>query len=220
PATVPTLSLPAGVRRATVGRLRVGANWDPEPGAWRRLGIILTNDHRLWVDVVPVDAADAQLKGVPLVHWTGTGAVKLTPAQRAALKAYVAGGGTLVVDAAGGDRAFADAAEAELAATFGTKPGEVGMVLAADDPVYRLAGARIDRFEYRPYLIARGVGKLNAPRVRGIERAGRTGVFFSRDDLTAGCVGQPTDGILGYAPATATAILRNITLTATKNSRQ
>ena len=41
-------------------------------------------------------------------------------------------------------------------------------------------------------------------------------VFFSPEDLTAGLVGQPTDGILGYDPATATDIMRNIVVYAAK----
>ena len=55
-------------------------------------------------------------------------------------------------------------------------------------------------------------GKLNEPRLRGITQNGRVAVFYSREDLSAGLVGEPVDGIIGYTPATATAIMRNILL--------
>ena len=37
-------------------------------------------------------------------------------------------------------------------------------------------------------------------------------MIYSREDLSAGLVGQPTDGIFGYAPSSATAIMRNIVI--------
>ena len=40
----------------------------------------------------------------------------------------------------------------------------------------------------------------------------RVAVFFSREDLSAGLVGNDVDGILGYTPDTATAIMRNVLL--------
>jgi len=54
---------------------------------------------------------------------------------------------------------------------------------------------------------------MKAPRVQGITFAGgRVGVFFSREDLSAGLVGQPVDGIVGYDPHTATTIMSRIIL--------
>lgn len=206
------LRVPSDARRMTVGRLKIGDNWDPEPGAWRRLSTLLANDFRLFVEVKAVEPSPAQLAGVKLLHWTGTSRVTLTDAQRKAIDGFIKGGGTLVVDAAGGSTDFADSASAELKAIFGT----TGALLAGDDPVYRLREARIDKFEYRRFLSSRVTGKLNSPRMMGIDRAGRTIVFFSREDITGGCVGQNTDGIAGYSPATATAIMRNVSLLAAK----
>ena len=50
------------------------------------------------------------------------------------------------------------------------------------------------------------------PRLKGVEVGGRTAVLFSREDLTAGMVGQDVDGVFGYTPAVATAIMRNVAL--------
>jgi len=216
PAEVQYLKIPDGARRLVVGRLKVGDNWDPEPGGWRRITNLLANDFNLFCEVRPVTATPADLSRVKLLHWTGTTAVKLTDAERAAIAAFIAAGGTLVVDAAGGSSAFADAAAAEIKPMFNTQGDVIGQVLAPDDPLYRLREARIEAFKYRRYVSLRATGKLNAPRLQGIDRAGRTIVFFSREDITGGCVGQNTDGISGYAPETATAIMRNIALSVAK----
>ena len=211
--------LPPGGRYLVVGRLRVGDNWDPEPGAWARLTNLLANDHKVFADARPVDAVPAQLADVGLLHWTGTTAVKLTAAQRAALADFAAKGGTILVDAAGGSAAFAESAQAELIAAFGQTGKEFGAVLPPDDSVFRVRGGRIDKVTYRRYYVPRAAGKLDAPRLRGIDQGGRTVVYFSREDLTGGCVGQETDGILGYSPKSATAIVRNIAVLAAARRR-
>ena len=55
-----------------------------------------------------------------------------------------------------------------------------------------------------------GVGKLSAPRLAAVEVGGRPAVFFSREDLSTGLVGVPVDGVIGYDPDTATALVRNV----------
>ena len=62
----------------------------------------------------------------------------------------------------------------------------------------------------------RVLGSSRAPRLRGIEINGRLAVIYSREDLSAGLVGQAVDGIIGYDPATATALMARILLHVTK----
>jgi hypothetical protein len=91
--------------------------------------------------------------------------------------------------------------------------------LRGDHPVYNLPGAKLDRFGYRRFA-RKILGDLKGSRLKGI-KAGtgdRVGVFYSREDLSAGIVGEPIDGIIGYDVATATAIMRNIALYAAANS--
>jgi hypothetical protein len=195
-----------------VARLDVGENPNPEPGGWRRLAVILRNENQLALTADMVKLAPGALKDAKVAHLTGTTKFKLAPEQQKELKDFVARGGTLVVDAAGGSVEFAKAAEAELAATFGGKPGELGEILPEEHPLYNWPGAKIERFDYRNYVKGHMSGKLNEPRLRGITQNGRVAVFYSREDLSAGLVGQPVDGIIGYTPATATAIMRNILL--------
>ena len=67
---------------------------------------------------------------------------------------------------------------------------------------------------YRKFAVAKH-GSLNVPRIRGIEQGGRIAVFYRAEDLSAGLVGQPIDGILGYSPEAATDIMRGIIAYAT-----
>lgn len=200
-------------RTVKVARLMVGQNWDPEPGGWRRLGAILHNDYRTDLDVHAVDLAKEKLSGYRVAHLTGTRKFALTQEVRNALVEFVVHGGTLVVDAAGGSREFADAAEVELAQMFGAEAvTKLRTPLPPNSAVYTLPGAPVGPIAYRTFARKVVTGDARSPRVRGIDRAGRVGVFFSREDLSAGMVGQPVDGIVGYAPDTATSIMRNIIL--------
>jgi hypothetical protein len=197
-----------------VARLNVGDNADPEPGGWRRMANVMKNDHKLALAVEPVSLGGGKLGGYKVAHLTGTTGFKLDDAARKELADFVAGGGTLVVDAAGGSAAFADAAELELAAAFGADAAR-GMArrIRSDHPVFNLPGVKLDRFGYRRYA-RKIVGDLKGPRLKGIQAAGgnRVGVFYSREDLSGGMVGQAVDGVVGYDVATATALVRNILL--------
>ena len=213
---------PVGVpsRTVRVARLHVGENWDPEPAGWWRLDAILRNGFAVGLSTEPVVPTDGKLNGFTVAHLTGTTPFTLPPEQRREIMRFVAAGGTLIVDAAGGSRDFADAAEKELATMFGGRAGDVGELLDLTDPLYTHPKAKIATIEYREYMRQRTAGRLNAPRVRGIKvpapgGAGmRTGVYYSAEDLSAGLVGQPVDGIMGYTPDRATAIVRNMILLA------
>jgi hypothetical protein len=198
-----------------VARLMAGDNPDPEPGGWSRLANLMHNQDRVALDMQPVKLGEGKLAGFKLAALTGTTKFILRDEQRKELKAFVDQGGTLVVDAAGGAGDFAASAERELPAMFGVGSiDSMGSILPPDSPLYLIDGARIETFQYRPFVRGKLLGKLTAPELRGIQVGNdkRIGVFYSPLDLTAGLVGQPVDGIFGYAPETATAIMRNIVL--------
>lgn len=195
----------------TVARLEVGDNWNPEPAGWPRLAAILHNQDKLAVTVKDVKLDPANLQGVKIADLTGTTNFKLSDAQRQALRQFVEEGGTLIVDAAGGSERFADSAETELQATFGSALAS----LSPDSPVYNLPDSKIQSFRYRDFarrLLGNG---SKTPRVQAIKIKNRPAIFYSREDLSAGLVGEPVDGVMGYDPATATAIMRNLVLFAT-----
>ena len=43
---------------------------------------------------------------------------------------------------------------------------------------------------------------------------GRNAIYYSREDLSGGLVGEPVDGIVGYDPDSSTAIMSGIIATA------
>ena len=120
------------------------------------------------------------------------------------MKKFVDGGGTLVVDAAGGNTEFAAAAETELKAVFPALPD----VLPEDHGVYS-AGAKLTTAAFRRFGRIR-LGENKGLRLRGLDVAGHTRVFYSPEDLTEGMVGEPVDGVYGYTPEVATQLMANI----------
>jgi hypothetical protein len=198
---------------AKVARLIVGDNPDPEPGGWRRLAALLHNKFKADVTVEDIRLGQDRLSGFKLAHLTGTSRFKLTDAQRAALAEFVIRGGTIVIDAAGGSTEFAESAETELRTIFGEAATKaLGDPLDIESPVYILADAKIESVFYRDIYKQKVVGKLKTPRIFGLAQGDRIAVFYSREDLSAGIVGEPVDGINGYTPQSATELMRNITL--------
>ncbi len=196
-------------RTVKVGRVEWRGNWDPEAGAWQRMAGLGAAEFRTRIEVVnrKGEALDAQ--ETPLAHLTGTGELKLTEAEAAGLQAYVAGGGLLCVDAAGGDKVFAESFEAWARKLWPETPLSG---LLANDPIYNGGlkdAVKIAKVEYRKGMKAeprRGKG----PALQGITRGGRHGVIFSEDDLTAGMAGVECLGIVGYSSADAVRVMRNV----------
>ncbi len=189
-----------------VARLEYPGNWDPESAGWRRMRAIMRNTHRtdLTVESVKLGGGKLTAGGYAAAHLTGTAKTTLSQAAQAELKKFVEGGGTLIVDAAGGSPDFAISIEPTLRTMFGA----TGMkTLRPNHPV--LAGPEKVTIEYRAYA-RKTLGNLRTSRIQGVEVGGKTRVFFSGEDLSAGLVGQPVDGIHGYEPEVAAAIVGNI----------
>jgi len=199
-----------------LARLHNGPGTDPEPGGWRRLAAIMRNQGGVDLQVTDVDAGDGSLAigGFTVAHLTGTRELELSDAARREIAAFVSGGGTLIVDAAGGSRAFAESARAELGEIFGDAARQLDRPLRIEDPIYSAGDQMIHGrdIQYRPY--ARLVlSDVKQPRLRGIRFGGtRTGVYFSAEDLSVGLVGQPVDGIVGYQPDLATKLMERMIL--------
>jgi hypothetical protein len=192
-----------------VARLQCGDNCDPEPGGWQRLAAVLHNQHSTDLSTEPVPLGQDKLSGFSIAHWTGTTKVALSDAQRSELKKFVTAGGTLIIDAAGGSPQFASTAEAELIKTFGDDKS-FQQALPPDHPLFSFGDQKAVSIGYRRFARDALVGKLKAPRLRGIQVNGRLAVIFSAEDLSEGLVGQPIDGILGYDPETATSLMSSI----------
>jgi hypothetical protein len=76
-------------------------------------------------------------------------------------------------------------------------------VIPLEDPLYTAGGYKLKRIIYRSFARSK-LGQIRTPQIRGIKINGRWAVLFSKEDLSAGLVGQPIDGIVGYEPETAT----------------
>lgn len=200
----------------TLARLAYKGNWDPEPGGWVQFGNILHNTKNLGLDVQAVPLGEDKLTAVdkktkkPLyqfAHLTGTAAVKFEDKQLAEIKAFLDAGGMLIIDSAGGSSAFANSVSSEFARVELILPPPV---LSETDPLINGGGVGVDcsKVSYRPWARL----TTRKPRLRAQTTNNRKVIFFSEDDLSAGLVGNPIDGIKGYNPVWATNLMTNIML--------
>ena len=201
---------PAGSpsKKVKVARLKYAGNWDPEPLAYERMGRLLAQEAGIGLEVAETEIKDLAGAGAAVAAITGTGALQVSEAEKAALKKFVEGGGLLLIDAAGGSRAFAESAEGVIGEVFGAAAIKR---LSADSPAY--SAKEIKDFRYRRQAKARLAG-AKGPQLQGVTVGGKLAVVFSREDLTGGLVGYASFACDGYAPQTAYEILRNVMMTA------
>lgn len=202
----------------SIARLKYDGNWNPEPGGWDQMRAILRNklalDRKTSVDlqVQEVELGNGNLDGFKIAHLTGTDAITLDKKAIDQLKSFVNKGGLLVIDAAGGSSAFKSSIEKQLSTIWPEAGNDGGEVLTGDHPIFRPIGNEPFEVEYRAYAVLNLTGTLSAPRLRGIKVNGHLGVIYSPEDLSAGLVGNEIDGIIGYSPQTATALMTRIIL--------
>ena len=188
----------------TVARLKYAGNWDPEPGGWRRFNNVMRQSQATAVSIRTVELGKGDLAGIKIAHLTGTDDMKLAEQQREALRKFVEQGGTLVIDAAGGSSRFAASAEQELAQLF---PADKPVVIADDHAICDALAYGTPMFRA---FARKVVGRNNKPLLQGITIKGRLAVIYSREDLSAGLVGQAVDGIVGYEPVAASVLMAGI----------
>ena len=200
----------AAGERIKIARLKYGGNWDPEPLAYERFARLMAWTAKAPVEVVgPVEIAQLDVAEAKIATLTGTEKVSLSASQASALRKFVAGGGTLIIDAAGGSREFARSMDSLLASGFGrSRPRR----LSTNAAIYKLAGKEIREVGYRRKArVDRGLRRL--PNLRGIEAAGgRVAVIYSTEDLTAGLVGYQCVDCIGYVPDSCFELMRNAVL--------
>ncbi len=197
------------VEKLKVAIVKHAGNYQPEPLAWKRFAILMGNRHQVEVTVSdPTPPAGLDASRWPVAAMTGTTEFSLSDEQRKALAAYLSGGGTLIVDAAGGSKPFADAARKEFADLL--SDAEEGPI-ALSHPIFTKVGPTITKATFRrtSMLAARPPSR---PRIRAIIHKGRIAVIFSRDDLTVGLLGYPCWGLKGYSPESSFEIMRNLLL--------
>jgi hypothetical protein len=116
------------------------------------------------------------------------------------------------VDAAGGSGAFATSAETMIASLF---PGKELAVIEEADALFKAASEAEIPIGYRSFT-RKVLGSMpKGSRLKGIKVGERYGVIYSREDLSAGLVGQEVDGVAGYTPSAATRLMTQILFHAT-----
>lgn len=195
--------------RATikVARLKHSGNYDPEPLAWGRLAVLMGKAHRIGLEVsAPMEMEKLDAKAWPIASITGTAALELTEAQRAALRAYLAAGGRLIVEAAGGSKEFGRSAEQQIVPLV--SQGRL-VPLVSSHPIYRLP-ERLESVTYRSaYAMTLGAER-SRPRLGAVLDDRGVAIVFSGEDLSAGMLGTSPYQLRGYSAQSAVSLMTDI----------
>ena len=198
-------------RTIKVTRVKHSGNWNPEPLAFERFGRLMALKHGIGIEVAgPVEVGQLAETGAKVATMTGTGAFTLSAEATASLKKWLEAGGTLVVDAAGGSRLFAESAEVMLRGMFGRRSVRR---LSGSADLFKLPNMRIPSVRFRRQARVR-YGLRGRGNLRGVQIDKRFAVIFSKHDLTGGLVGYPSYSCIGYEPASCFRIMRNAVLLA------
>ena len=206
------------VRTIELARVKYGGNWDPEPGAWPRMVKLAQAQFHTDLHLTTVPAAALDPTKTPIAHMTGTAAIRLDDDAKKGLVDFVGKGGTLFIDACGGNNSFSTSVKDILGGLF----KDMGSLepIPPDSPLYSGAGAdsvKLDEVNWRRYTRIRdNATPDDHPRLLGIKKGDRFAVIFSGDDITSGLLGTNTWGIAGYAPKSAQDLARDILLYAPK----
>lgn len=186
----------------TVARLTYPGNSDPEPAGWQLLTNYLHNQQNLKLTVTPIELGQQVGEDIKVAHLTGTATLKLNAEQKAALLKFVTGGGTLIVDACGGQSAFAHSVLTELSDALQIKPEQITAVPG------ELPLAQMSKVAWRKYLPDK-TEPLKGLQMRYV-KVGSGQVYYSAHDISTALVGQAVDGVWGYTPETARQIMTTL----------
>jgi hypothetical protein len=124
-----------------------------------------------------------------------------------AVRAFVDGGGVLLIDSCGATTEFADSMKLAIEATF---PEQTFRAMPRTHPLLEPGAPGMDELRkprLRPFVAERGP----APRASlQVLRSGAGVVLLSDIDITSGLLGTETWGIYGYEPAYAQSLMKNL----------
>jgi hypothetical protein len=206
------------VKTIKLARLKYPGNWNPEPAGWPRLAAIVHNENKINLVLETVELGKGQLAGkYRIAHLTGTTAWTMPAAALDDLRAFIKEGSTLIIDCAGGSTEFAGTVEASLAKLYPDAAHQLSTTLPPDHPLFKATTGQQTPIEWRRWT-RKLLGNLRSHRLRTIEVDHRIAIFYSAEDLSAGLVGEAVDGITGYEPATAAALVSDMILFSTGNA--
>jgi hypothetical protein len=197
------------VRSVGVGLLKFRGNWNPEPGAWKRMVKLAATDFQTNVTVTDVSPANLNGSNLKVLNLTGTGQVRFSAGDIADIRKFLNSGGMLFANAAGGNLPFSDSVQNLIQKLY---PHTPLISLPNKSTLYQgnfPGGINTEHALYRRYYITK-MGFRKSPQLLGLKKNGRWVVIFSQQDITSGLLGTNTWGILGYAPKTAIDLTRNV----------
>jgi len=208
-------------KTVAMARLRYKGNYDPEPLAYERFARLMGRRRQVKVEVVgPIAITELSAARTKLAVLVGTASFTPEDAEIDALAKFIREGGTLLLDAAGGDpgggepRGFARSADSLVSRMF---PKQRLALLASTAPLYRMKGMEIQKVRWRRATMQKLAG-IRRPLLRAIVVDERPAVIFSREDITGALVGCGAYSAYGYHPGTtkdpgpAFRLMRNIVL--------
>ncbi|HOD82776.1 MAG: hypothetical protein BWX88_05277 [Planctomycetes bacterium ADurb.Bin126] len=197
-------------RTVQVARVRHAGNWNPEPLAYERFERLMAQQTRTKIEFKTVKVADLPGSGCSVALLTGTGKFPLLAMDKGPIEKFVASGGTLVIDAAGGSTQFAQGAEEFIRSVYGPREPRP---LSTGADLYNLKGMSIREVDYR-YQTRQRLGRTKLPNLKAVILKDRPAVLFSAEDLTFGLLGVNSFPVNGYTCESAFEIMRNIVLSA------
>ena len=209
---VPPVDFPT---RGTVPVQRLtyaGGRCDPEPSAWPQFARWFARQTSLKLDVRPTPIQGVDLHAGPVAVLTGNAAVDFSAMDTHALRDFVSGGGTLVIDADGGEADFVKSVRDELLPT--AFPGAVAGGMPADHPILAGTGdcmTPLPKPRLRKYATEQLGLSASPPGVQYFTVGSGT-VIVSDLDLTTALLHSTTYGVMGYTPDYADGLYKNAIL--------
>ncbi len=199
-------------RTIELARVRYDGEWNPEPYGWTRFENYMNNEAATRVLVTSGVALDSEdLKAFSVAHMAGRGAFTLRPEELRGLRQFLSSGGTLLADAVGSEREFAQSLEAAVREAMREEP----RALPPDSPILTGEGipgaVSLRGVAYRRAVRSAGRGQ-EYPRLVSFQGRRRAMVVYSPLDLSVGLLGTQVYNLQGYEPETALRIMRNLVL--------
>ncbi|MBI1375230.1 MAG: DUF4159 domain-containing protein [Phycisphaera sp.] len=190
-----------------VARVLYDGNRNAESLVWQTLG---ETDAKVDTNVADVELDKLAGANAPLAHLIVTDGITPTDDQANALRDYVKRGGTLLVEAGGGQSRFGEAAMMLVAQVFRDdrlRPISIGIPMITGEG---FNGYDVTNVHYRRFTLLRQGAGVEAPRLMTVEIDGEPRVIVSLDDLSLACLGVRRWGVDGYATDSARRLLSNI----------
>jgi len=190
-----------------LAQIKHGGVWNTDPGGPANLLKVLATRTNIRVTLRKrsVELGKDSLEGIGMLYASGVDTFRFSERERAALRAFLARGVTVLFDASLGMTPFMRAAQSEMRKVL---PGLEPEPLRMDHPLFS-AFEKIRAVQVTPALVRR-FGNTIPPAFQGMNIEGRTAVIFSPFDLGGGWQGDDHPQARGYRTADALRLGMNL----------